>query len=224
MTRRLVFVHTIPSIVDLFTRLSGEILPPDVETWHVADEILLKVVLAQGGLSPFIHERVASHVLAAQQAGANAVQLTCSSISPCADTASGQVRIPVLKIDEPMVGPRPDARRSDRRGGDGADHAAPDERSLAARSRRWDETCSSTPRLAEGAYAALFGGDPRAMMPSCGRRFRTWRRAAMSSCWPRLPWRAWQTACPPGRSAARCSPARGWRSSAPRRVLGESAA
>ena len=103
MTRRLVLVHTVPSLVDLFTRLSHELLPADAEIWHIADEILLKVVLAQGGLSPFIHQRVGEHAVSAERAGATAVQLTCSSISPCADTAQVLVRIPVLKIDEPMV-------------------------------------------------------------------------------------------------------------------------
>jgi Asp/Glu/hydantoin racemase len=160
MTRRLVFVHTIPSIVDLFARLSAEILPPEVEIWHVADEILLKVVLAQGGLSPFIHDRVASHVLAAQQAGASAVQLTCSSISPCADTASGQVHIPILKIDEPMVD-----RALTLGGRIGVAATAPTTLRptsdlIAARARSLGRSVQVDARLAEGAYAALFGGDP----------------------------------------------------------------
>jgi len=47
MTRRLVFVHTVPSLVDLFTRLSRELLPLETEIWHIADEILAKVVLAR---------------------------------------------------------------------------------------------------------------------------------------------------------------------------------
>jgi Asp/Glu/hydantoin racemase len=103
MKYRLVFVHTLPSLVELFTRLSRELLPPETEIWHIADEILLKVVLTQGGLSPFIHRRVAEHAISAEECGATALQLTCSSISPCADSARPLVRIPILKIDEPMV-------------------------------------------------------------------------------------------------------------------------
>ena len=103
MTIKLAFVHTVPSLVGLFTDLSKEILPGEVELLHIADEVLLKVVLAQGGLSPFIFRRVSEHVVAAEEAGASAVQLTCSSISPCADPARSLVGIPVLKIDEPMV-------------------------------------------------------------------------------------------------------------------------
>lgn len=103
MSKRLAFVHTVPSVIELFTRLAKELLPADVEALHIADEILLKVVLAQGGLNPGIYRRVAEHVVAAEAAGADVVQLTCSSISPCADTAQQMVAIPVLKIDEPMV-------------------------------------------------------------------------------------------------------------------------
>lgn len=103
MSRKLIFIHTLPSLVKPFNKHVKELLPEDVEVNHIADEILLKVVLAQGGLSPFIHQRVAEHVVAAQTAGADVVQVTCSSISPCVDSASPMVGIPVLKIDEPMV-------------------------------------------------------------------------------------------------------------------------
>src|SRR5512143_2022934 len=102
MKQKLAFVHTVPSLVGLFNDLCKELLP-DVEVLHIADEMLLKVVLAQGGLSPFIFQRVAEHVVAAERAGATMVQCTCSSISPCVDASRPLVGIPVLKIDEPMV-------------------------------------------------------------------------------------------------------------------------
>jgi Asp/Glu/hydantoin racemase len=103
MTRRIVFVHTVLSVVPQFTDLARELLPPDVEAWHVADELLAKVVVAQGRLTPFAYRRVADHARAAAEAGAVMVQLTCSSISPCAAAAATEAGIPVLKIDEPMA-------------------------------------------------------------------------------------------------------------------------
>jgi Asp/Glu/hydantoin racemase len=103
MKKKLAFIHTVPSLVSLFGDLAKELLPGDVEFFHIADELLLKVVLAQRGLTPFIFRRVAEHVAAAEEGGASVVQLTCSSISPCADAARPLVGIPVLKIDEPMV-------------------------------------------------------------------------------------------------------------------------
>jgi len=160
MTRRLVFVHTVPSLVDLFTRLSRELLPPEVEIWHIADEILLKVVLAQGGLSPFIHQRVGEHAVAAEQAGATVVQLTCSSISPCAETARSRVRIPVLKIDEPMVDRALELGSRIGVAATAPTTLRPTSDLIRARALAAGKTVQVESRLAEGAYAALFGGDP----------------------------------------------------------------
>ena len=42
MARRVVFLHTVPSLAGLFTDLSKELLPEDVEVIHIADELLLK--------------------------------------------------------------------------------------------------------------------------------------------------------------------------------------
>src|SRR5512137_100708 len=103
MPKKLAYLHTVTSLVTLFNQLSKEILPPDVEVFHIADEMLLKLALAQGGLSPFIYRRVADHVAAAETFGATMVQFTCSSISPCADASRPLVNIPLLKVDEPMV-------------------------------------------------------------------------------------------------------------------------
>lgn len=161
MPRRLVFVHTVSSSIDLFGGLGRELLPADTEVWHVLDEILLRVVLAQGGLSPFLHERVVTHAVAAEEAGATAVQLTCSSISPCAETAQARVRIPVLKVDEPMVDR---ALELGTRIGVVATAPAtlhPTRDLIQARARMLRRTVHIEARLAEGAYEALFGAaDP----------------------------------------------------------------
>ncbi len=103
MSRKLAFLHTVSTLTGLFNALAREILPADTEVFHIADEALLKAVLAQGGLSPFIYRRVSDNAMAAEQAGASAMLFTCSSISPCAETARLMVNIPVLKVDEPMV-------------------------------------------------------------------------------------------------------------------------
>lgn len=160
MTQRLVFVHTVPSLVDLFTRLSHEVLPPGTEIWHIADEILLKVVLAQGGLSPFIHQRVREHAASAEQAGATAVQLTCSSISPCAESAQARVRIPVLTIDGPMVERALELGERIGVAATAPTTLRPTSDLLQARAQASGKSVQVEARLAEGAYAALFGGDP----------------------------------------------------------------
>jgi Asp/Glu/hydantoin racemase len=160
MTRKLAFIHTVTSLVTLFNDLSREILPPDVEVFHIADEMLLKVVLAQGGLSPFIFRRVADHVRAAEAAGADAVQVTCSSIGPCVEPARTMVGVPVLKVDEPMVR---QAIALGRRIGVAATAPTtlqPTADLVHSLAREAGQDVQVEAVLCEGAYAALFGGRP----------------------------------------------------------------
>jgi Asp/Glu/hydantoin racemase len=103
MPKKVAYLHTVSSLVGLFNDLSKELLPAGTEVFHIADEMLLKTVMAQGGLSPFIYQRVAEDVVSAERAGAAVVQVTCSSISPCVEAVRPLVGIPVLKIDDPMI-------------------------------------------------------------------------------------------------------------------------
>ena len=103
MPRKIAFVHTVFPAFGIFDPLVKELLPKDLVVYHITDEILAKVVVSQAQLSPFLYRRVAEHAFAAEQAGAELVQLTCSSVSPCADYAATMVSIPVLKIDLPMI-------------------------------------------------------------------------------------------------------------------------
>src|SRR5262245_61576875 len=102
MSGKIAFLHTVPSLVSVFSELSRELLP-SYSIFHIVDEMLLNLARSEGRLVPFHYRRVADHVAAAEYAGANLVQVTCSSISPCVDGAQYMTQIPVLKIDQAMV-------------------------------------------------------------------------------------------------------------------------
>ncbi|RCK73444.1 MAG: hypothetical protein ANABAC_3053 [Anaerolineae bacterium] len=158
MAKKVVFLHTVPSLVGLFTDLSKELLPA-FEVMHVADEMLLKLVLEQGGLSPFIYQRVGEHAIAAERAGTSAVQCTCSSISPCVDAVQPLVGIPVLKIDQPMID---EALRIGKRIGVAATAPTtlkPTTELVRQRAAFFQIDVQVESRLCEGAYQALFNGD-----------------------------------------------------------------
>ena len=159
MARRVVFLHTVTSLAGLFTDLSKELLPEDIEVIHIADELLLKIVLNQGRLSPAIYRRVAEYAIAAEQAGAVAFQCTCSSISPCVDTVRSLVSIPVLKIDEPMVD---EALRLGNRVAVVATAITtlkPTTDLVQTRAADLGYSVQVEPVLCEGAYAAMLAGD-----------------------------------------------------------------
>jgi Asp/Glu/hydantoin racemase len=105
MKPRVVLIHTVSGLTDMFNDLCAEIGGPlaEAELWHVSDETLIRRILEVGGLTPAVWRRTVDHITAAEEAGADVVQLTCSSISPCADAAQEMVSVPVLKIDEPML-------------------------------------------------------------------------------------------------------------------------
>lgn len=160
MTKKVVFLHTVPSLVGLFSDLAKELLP-GLEVMHIADEMLLKLVLGQGGLSPFIYQRVAEHAIAAEQAGASAMQCTCSSISPCVDSAQPLVGIPVLKIDQPMID---EALRVGKRIGVAATAPTtlkPTTDLVRQRAAFYQMDIQIEACLCEGAYQALFNSDPQ---------------------------------------------------------------
>lgn len=159
MTVKIAYVHTVASLAGIFSDLSRELLPAGIEVYHISDELLLKVVLAQGGLSPFIYQRVLEHALAAEGAGAAAVQFTCSSISPCVEACQPFAGIPLLKIDEPMVdhavqmGPRIGVAAT------APTTLRPTTELVHARAARQGCAVQVEPVLVEGAYAALTAGD-----------------------------------------------------------------
>ncbi|MDI6696110.1 MAG: aspartate/glutamate racemase family protein [Anaerolineales bacterium] len=159
MSARVVYIHTVPSLVTPFNELSKELLPAEVDWFHIADEMLLKLVLAEGGLTPFIFRRVAEHVVAAYEAGATLIQVTCSSISPCVVASRPMVPVPVLKIDEPMVD---QALLLGTRIGVAATVPTtlkPTSELVFERAKHWGKEVEVESVLCEGAFSALMAGD-----------------------------------------------------------------
>ena len=159
MAGKLVLLHTVASLVSVFKKLSEELLPADISVLHVADEMLLDVVLAAGGVTPLATGIVADHVMAAERAGADWVMFTCSSISPCAEAVGQLVSIPVYRIDRPMIDR---ALSIGTRVGVAATVSAtlkPTSDLIDARARALGREVVVDATLCAGAYDALFSGD-----------------------------------------------------------------
>jgi len=100
--RRLALIHTVAPLLAVFDKLLTEVLP-GVRPMHVLDELLLERVRQRGRLAPEDSTRLSGHVTLAEQVGAHAVLVTCSTISPCVDDVRSESRIPVIRIDEAMI-------------------------------------------------------------------------------------------------------------------------
>lgn len=98
----LVLIHTLPPLISVFNDLAARILP-GVSVKHILDEPLLEIIRQQGGLSPEHAERLYAHVKIGAEAGAKAILVTCSTISPLVDSIRSRVSVPVFKIDAAMM-------------------------------------------------------------------------------------------------------------------------
>jgi Asp/Glu/hydantoin racemase len=102
MFKRVALIHTVTSLVPVFKSLCAELVP-DADIYHVVDESLLQNTIREGSLSTITTRRVLNYVISAEQGGADAVMVTCSSIGPAVDLSQSVVSIPVLRVDGPMA-------------------------------------------------------------------------------------------------------------------------
>jgi Asp/Glu/hydantoin racemase len=99
--RRVCVLHTVASLPAVFGPLIAR-EAPGVDAYHVVDESLLGDTVARGML-PVTVRRVAAYATLAEEAGAHAVLVTCSSIGPAVELARPLAGIPLLRVDEPMA-------------------------------------------------------------------------------------------------------------------------
>ena len=158
MAKTLAMIHTVTGVLPLFQDLCQELMP-DVKRFNIADEGLLRMVLSAGGLTPAIHRRLCEDVLCAEAAGADAVLVTCSSISPCVDVAQKMVSIPVLKIDEPMADKAVSLGKQIVVVATASTTLKPTSQLIADRSQIAGKKTTVEAILCEGAYDALMAND-----------------------------------------------------------------
>lgn len=156
--QRLGLLHTSATLVPMFEQLCKSQLP-NVSVFNIVDDSLIKEVIACGELRPQTARRVVQHVTAAEDAGADFIMVTCSSIGPAVETAAGLASVPVLRVDQPM-----------------ADHAISTARRIGViatlpttlqptadllrrRAIAAGKEVELTSRLCKGAFDALMSGD-----------------------------------------------------------------
>jgi Asp/Glu/hydantoin racemase len=156
--KRLVLVHTVAPLLDVFDRLGAQLLP-GVQLMHILDEPLLERVRQRGQLAPEDSARLRTHVAVAEEAEANAVLVTCSTISPCVDEVYPKAGIRVIKIDEAMIA---EAVAKGSRIGVVATNATtlePTRQLLQAQAEAADKQIQVELVLVENALPALLSGD-----------------------------------------------------------------
>jgi Asp/Glu/hydantoin racemase len=156
--KRLGLLHTSATLVPVFQQLCSTKLP-GVDTFNIADDSLIKDVIARGRLTTLTSRRVLDHLASAEQAGADIILVTCSSIGPAVDAAASLIGVPVLRVDQPMADR---AVATGRRVGVIATLPTtlePTAELIRRRAREAGRDIELTSRLCEGAFDALMSGD-----------------------------------------------------------------
>lgn len=151
-------VHTSATLVPMFAQLCKAKLP-DVETFNIVDDSLVRAIGARGALTADIARRVASYITSAEAGGADCVLVTCSSIGPAVEAAAPFAAVPVLRVDRPMADL---AVRTGRRVGVIATLPTtlnPTSDLVRRRAAAAGQEIELTSRLCEGAFEALMSGD-----------------------------------------------------------------
>ena len=102
MSQKAGMVHSVASLVPVFNELASEIMP-ETEIIHLVDEGLLKDVIASGEYGPGMGRRLGFLASFAEESGAAAVMLTCSTLGVLVDEAKAMIGVPLLKVDEAMA-------------------------------------------------------------------------------------------------------------------------
>lgn len=151
-------VHTALAMVEPITTLFKEHLP-EVKLNHIVDDSLIQEVIANNAVTPAVAKRLVSCYHIAEDAGADIIFNTCSSIGDITQMARSMVKIPLLKIDDPMAAEA--VSRATRIGVIATlpTTLAPTARLLQTMAGAQNKQIVVVEALAEGAFQAMMSGD-----------------------------------------------------------------
>jgi Asp/Glu/hydantoin racemase len=158
MSKTVGLIHTSATLVPVFQQLCNEYLP-GVKTFNIVDDSLIKNVIGCGELTPATARRVVNYVGSAQEAGADFILVTCSSIGAAVEASAALTKVPVLRVDQPMADK---AVQTGKRIGVIATLSTtlqPTSDLVKRRAAVAGKEIELTAKLCEGAFDALMSGD-----------------------------------------------------------------
>lgn len=158
MSKMLAIIHTSATLTPLFSALCAQHLP-GVAIFHMVDESLIKDTIRHGELRRVTIRRLLGMIGSAQDAGADAVMVTCSSIGAGVKISQQLFDVPVVRVDESMAEL---AVRRGRRIGVMATLRTTMEPTLTLLREKAEEAgreIELVPALCHGAFEAVLAGD-----------------------------------------------------------------
>lgn len=100
--KSMAIIHTSFALVEVLGNYAKEMLP-GVRVINIVDDSLLADVMGKGEVDISVTRRMCSCFMMAEEANAQVVLNACSTVSETVDVARPLVKIPIVKIDEPMA-------------------------------------------------------------------------------------------------------------------------
>jgi Asp/Glu/hydantoin racemase len=156
--KRLGLLHTSATLVPVFEQLCKAKLQ-GVAVFNLVDDSLIKDVIAHNQLRPRTARRVTQLVAAAEDAGADYIMVTCSSIGAAVETAATLASVPVLRVDQPMADRAVTTSKKIGVIATLPTTLEPTADLIRRRAAAAGREIELTTRLCEGAFEALMSGD-----------------------------------------------------------------
>lgn len=101
MSQTVALIHTAPLLTQVF---GAEVASqaPQLQPFHMVDESLL-VDTMQHGMVPRTRRKIVGYLASAEESGAVAALVTCSSLGEAVEQCRPMVSIPVVRVDEAMA-------------------------------------------------------------------------------------------------------------------------
>lgn len=150
-------IYTALNIIDPIKSLFAELLP-EVRLINIADDSLIQEVIAFNGVTPRVTRRLIAYYQAAQQAGADVIFNTCSSVGEVVPLGQTFVDIPIVQIDHAMAEAAVQQARTIGVLATLPTTLGPTVRLIQSRAAAVNRTVEVVNGLAEGAFQALLAG------------------------------------------------------------------
>ena len=161
MAKTLGLIHTSATLVPVFQELTDKYLADKkLKIFNIADDSLIKNTIERGKLTPDTARRVVGHVASAEEAGADFILVTCSSIGPAVEMAAELVDIPVLRVDQPMADKAVQMGKKIGVVATLSTTLEPTSDLVRRRATVAGKDIELTSKICEGAFEALMGGNP----------------------------------------------------------------
>ncbi len=161
MPKTLALIHTSATLVPIFQELVDTYLKgKDLKVFNIVDDSLIKNTIERGAVTPDTSRRVVNYVGSAEEAGADYIMVTCSSIGDAVESSAPLTKVPVLRVDQPMADK---AVQYGKRVGVIATlptTLTPTSDLVRRRAIALGRDVEITSKLCEGAFEALMGGKP----------------------------------------------------------------